>query len=104
MKVRVGGARHLDGISTWPRNSRRLGIAFFLLLVLIGSASAQTPSPTAPKSEFIAPGVEHIQMTRGYKSDKDTAGPRFINILRIDLTKARLRMVHALDEEVGLET
>jgi exopolysaccharide biosynthesis protein len=56
------------------------------------------------KSEFIAPGIEHIQITRGYKSEKEATGPWFINLLRIDLTKARLRMVHAMDEAVGLET
>ena len=63
-----------------------------------------TQSTPAPKSEFIAPGIEHRQITRGYKSDKETTGPWFINILRIDLRKARLRMVHAMDEAVGLET
>jgi exopolysaccharide biosynthesis protein len=31
-------------------------------------------------------------------------GPWFINMLRIDLSKARLRLVHAMDEAVGLET
>jgi exopolysaccharide biosynthesis protein len=56
------------------------------------------------KSEFIASGVEHIQITRGYKSEKDATGPWFINMLRIDLSQARLRLVHALDEAVGLET
>lgn len=60
--------------------------------------------PAGSKSEFIAPGIEHIQLTRGSKSDKEMTGPWFINMLRIDLTKARLRMVHAMDEQVGLET
>src|SRR6266705_6266570 len=61
-------------------------------------------STASLKSEVIAPGIEHIQITRGYKSEKDATGPWFINILRIDLTRARLRMVHAMDEAVGLET
>lgn len=43
-------------------------------------------------------------MTRGEKSEKENTGPWFINILRIDLAKARLRMVHAMDEAIGLET
>ena len=74
------------------------------------SAFAQEQRPTSseqastPKSEFIAPGIEHIQITRGAKSDKEATGPWFINMLRIDLSKARLRMVHAMDEAVGLET
>src|SRR5712692_4724062 len=49
------------------------------------------------KSEVIAPGIEHIQITRGYKSEKEATGPWFINMLRIHLTKAQLRMVHAMD-------
>jgi exopolysaccharide biosynthesis protein len=56
------------------------------------------------KSEVIAPGVEHLQIVRGYKSEKDATGPWFINMLRIDLDRARLRLIHALDEAVGLET
>ena len=66
--------------------------------------SGQRYHPELPTSEVIAPGIEHIQITRGYKSDKEATGPWFINMLRIDLTKARLRMVHAMDEAVGLET
>ena len=74
--------------------------------------ASQGPAPTSLsgqaaaglKSEFIAPGIEHIQITRGYKSEKEATGPWFINLLRIDLTKAQLRMVHAMDEAVGLET
>jgi exopolysaccharide biosynthesis protein len=80
------------------------------LIAFALSAFAQQPpanfsnQTSAPKSEFIAPGIEHLQITRGYKSDKEATGPWFINLLRIDLTKARLRMVHAMDEAVGLET
>jgi len=67
--------------------------------------STQSGKPTDQlKSEVIAPGVEHLQITRGSKSDNVATGPWFINMLRIDLTKARLRMVHAMDEAVGLET
>jgi exopolysaccharide biosynthesis protein len=56
------------------------------------------------RSEVIAPGIEHVQITRGYTSEKEATGPWFINLLRIDLSRARLRMVHAMDEAVGLET
>lgn len=85
-------------------------VIFTLLLAAGISPHAQEPSaqsgkPTDQlKSEFIAPGIEHIQVTRGYKSEKEATGPWFINMLRLDLTKARLRMVHAMDEAVGLET
>ena len=83
-------------------------LLFFSLVVgLPTPAQESTSSQTQTsglKSEFIAPGIEHLQITRGYKSEKEATGPWFINMLRIDLTRARLRMVHALDEAVGLET
>jgi exopolysaccharide biosynthesis protein len=43
-------------------------------------------------------------MTRGQKSETDSTGPWLINLLRVDLSKADLRTVRALDEGVGLET
>jgi exopolysaccharide biosynthesis protein len=84
-------------------------ICSFLLAAAI-SLQAQEPSTQSSKSsdqlksEVVAPGVEYLHTIRGYKSEKDATGPWFINMLRIDLTKARLRMVHAMDEAVGLET
>lgn len=83
-------------------------LLFFSLVVgLPTPAQEPTPSQTQSsglKSEFIAPGIEHLQITRGYKSEKEAIGPWFINMLRIDLNRARLQMVHAMDEAVGLET
>src|SRR5260221_4967540 len=84
-------------------------IIFSLLVAAPTSPRAQEPStkstkPSELRSEVIAPGVEHLQLVRGFKSDKEGTGPWFINMLRIDLTRARLRLVHALDEAVGLET
>src|SRR5882762_8916334 len=67
-------------------------------------STTQTLTAGAQKSEVIAPGVEHTQITRGFKSEKESTGPWLINMLRIDLSKARLRLVHAMDEAVGLET
>lgn len=78
--------------------------SIFLLALVVGFNARGQTTESPPKSEFIAPGIEHLQITRGYKSDKEATGPWFINMLRIDLTKARLRMVHAMDEAVGLET
>lgn len=67
--------------------------------------ATQTVQPSSGlKTEVIAPGIEHLQIVRGYKSEKEATGPWFINMLRIDLGQARLRMVHAMDEAVGLET
>ena len=101
---------HLRG-SCWPVRwplCRVILFAFFLIVAVPNQA--QEPSKQASrqstglKSEFIAPGIEHIQITRGYRSEKETTGPWFINMLRIDLSRARLRLVHAMDEAVGLET
>jgi exopolysaccharide biosynthesis protein len=83
---------------------RRFLIALIGLVCFAVAISPAQTLTTDKTSEFIAPGIEHIQITRGYGSDRETTGPWFINVLRIDLTKARLRMVHAMDEAVGLET
>jgi exopolysaccharide biosynthesis protein len=91
------------------RGSICLAIVFTLLILTV-PGRAQVPTPPAvisagpQKSEIIAPGIEHTQVTRGYKSEKEATGPWFINTLRIDLTKARLQLVHGMDEAVGLET
>src|SRR5260370_10114506 len=100
-------SRPLRKCSTFGRSVGRSHLISLLVSVCLAATitSSQTTNTTStPKSEVIAPGIEHIQTTRGYKSEKDATGPWFINLLRIDLTKARLRMVHAMDEAVGLET
>ena len=84
---------------------RRDSLISLLACVCLATTIAKSQTKTAStKSEFIAPGIEHIQITRGYKSEKEATGPWFINMLRIDLARAQLRMVHAMDEAVGLET
>jgi len=87
-----------------PRNFLIIILACSCLAVAIPASGRAINPADAVKSEVIAPGIEHLQITRGYKSDKEASGPWFINMLRIDLTKARLRLVHAMDEAVGLET
>ena len=102
--VRIVGPRSTNWVGV-PSQRQLMTLVFLSLLpATIISASAQTQTTLPPKSEFIAPGIEHIQITRGFKSDKEVTGPWFINMLSIDLSKARLRMVHAMDEQVGLET
>ena len=95
------------------RSARNHVLRSCLLIGLFAGTSFDAAIPTATqtltgtanqKSEFIAPGVEHIQITRGYKSEKEATGPWFINMLRIDLSRARLQLVHGMDEAVGLET
>ena len=70
-------------------------VIFTLLLAAAISLHAQQPSTQSSKptdqlkSEVIAPGVEHLQIIRGYKSEKEATGPWFINMLRIDLSAER---------------
>ncbi len=82
----------------------RACVIIILVCIAVFEISGQRYHSVLPTSEFLTPGTEHIQITRGSKSEKEATGPWFINLLRIDLTKARLRMVHAMDEAVGLET
>lgn len=101
-----------DRLGTFRSIRRALcqAITFTLLLAAAISLHAQEPSTRSSKptdqlkSEVIAPGVEHLQIIRGYKSDKEATGPWFINMLRIDLGRAHLKTIHAMDEAVGLET
>ena len=72
---------------------------------LAQTAAAPAAQPGQPgEFQTVAPGIEHLQIVRGSKSDSGASGPWLINLLRLDLTKAKLRWVHALDEAVGLET
>src|SRR6266550_1303546 len=86
------------------RCSYLVNLLAYVCLAATVTFSQASNTTLGQKSEIVAPGIEHLQMTRGYKSVKEATGPWFINILRIDLTRARLRMVHAMDEAVGLET
>jgi exopolysaccharide biosynthesis protein len=52
----------------------------------------------------VSPGIEHGQISSGHASKDELTGPWFINVLRIDLSRATLKLVRALDEGVGLET
>src|SRR5260221_102099 len=78
-------------------------LAYISFNAAIPSAS-QTLTPNGQKPEVLAPGIEHIQIIRGYKSEKEATGPWFINMVRMDLSRASLRLVHGMDEAVGLET
>ncbi len=70
----------------------RFAISLFLTgLLLVFSISAQ-------EFKTIRPGIEYSEMTR--EIDKL---PVRINLLRLDLTKVRLDVVHARDAAIGLE-
>ncbi len=76
----------------------------------------QSPSPVAQgqtsdlqfteslKFQEIEPGIEYGQTTSGHVSNDEQTGPWFINVLWIDPKRAELKVVHALDEGLGLET
>ena len=91
------------------------GLACLLLICSIsggwqrapGIAQGQTSGfrfTESLKFQEIEPGIEYGQTTRGQATKDERTGPWFINVLRIDLALATLKIVHALDEGVGLET
>ena len=106
-------------LSSTVQNNRRsvfgtvLGLTLSLV-ALLAIASQPVARPTSAQAaaapdaagtfQTVAPGIEHLQLVRGHKSDSEATGPWVINLLRIDLSKANLRLVHAMDEAVGLET
>ena len=73
-------------------------------LTAYGQTSASIHFTEALRFQEVAPGIEYGQTTSGHVSSDNSTGPWLINALRIDLHRARLRIVHALDEGVGLET
>lgn len=65
----------------------------FVLLVLISSINLFSQD-----FKEIADGIEYAEMMRGTEKE-----PIRMNLLRLDLTKVRLDVVHALDAAIGLE-
>lgn len=89
----------------------------WLLLILFSAASvwwsSQPAGGQAPTSRRftasltfreVSPGIEHGQVSSGIATRDEQTGPWFINALRVDLKRTELKIVHALDEGVGLET
>jgi len=81
-----------------------------VVLLALTASSFKTPSRgqhrllIQPQFQTIASGVEYLQLVRHQAAKEKGDGPWFINVLRIDLRRAELQVVHALDEGVGLET
>jgi hypothetical protein len=69
-----------------------------------GQKSSHIRFTESLKLQEIEPGIEYGQTTSGKDSKDELTGPWLINVLRIDLRHARLKVVHALDEGVGVET
>ena len=88
-------------------------VAILVLVALSGFPGVRFPETGAtfhqsgnqnPQFEQIASGIEHLQFTRGHKSEQPTTGPWLINLLRVDPDLAQLEFARALDAGVGLET
>ncbi len=99
--------RHSFGVAM-PRQLA-LCLAFLSLLgasLTTRSYSAGLSSQQPGNQEFrtAGRGIEHLRITRGHKSENEATGPWLINLLRVDLKQVDLRIAHALDEGVGLET
>jgi exopolysaccharide biosynthesis protein len=78
---------------------KRIRIAVLLLLLI-----TMPQAMLAQDFQTVRQGVEHLRMTRGNKSADEATGPLVINFLKIDLNAVELRIVHAMDSAVGLET
>jgi len=74
--------------------------ALSLLLALVLSLAAATAQPAAVVWKGVAPGIEHAQFVR----QAPDGGNWNVNVLRLDIDKVRLDIVHAKDAAVGLET
>jgi exopolysaccharide biosynthesis protein len=75
------------------QNARRVAVSCVVSLLSLTSIIGARQN--AIEWRTVAPGVEHAHITR--------EGPLNINLLRVDLAQARLDVVHARDEAVGLE-
>jgi exopolysaccharide biosynthesis protein len=72
--------------------TKRFSFFLCVLSALCGSLSAQD-------YKTVADGVEYAEMTRTIAGQ-----PVRMNLLRLDLTKTRLDVVHAMDAAIGTET
>lgn len=104
----------INNNSATRRVSKRIPSLLLIGLVLAGwqsqprTARGQTSAnlrfTQALKLQEIEPGIEYGQTASGHTTKDELTGPWLINVLRIDLRRTRLKVVHALDEGVGLET
>lgn len=83
-----------------------LAVSTLLIAGLPRSACLAGGLTQSATREFkpVGAGVEHLRVVLGHKSETESNGPWEINLLRVDLKQVDLRIVHALDEGVGLET
>jgi exopolysaccharide biosynthesis protein len=101
-------------IHSLQRTSR---VRIWLLLIVLSTSGAWQSSVSIARGQStgvrftqslkfqeINPGVEYGQTVSGEASKDELTGPWLINVIRVDLTRAKLKVVHAMDEGVGLET
>ena len=68
------------------------------------SRGFESQQPGGHEFRAVGSGIEHLRITRGQKTENEATGPWLINLLRVDPKQLHLRIAHALDEGVGLET
>jgi len=105
----VGKQLHRHSFEVAMPRQLALCLAFLSLLgasLTPRSYSAGLTSPQLGNQELptVGRGIEHLRLTRGHKSENEATGPWLINLLTVDLKQLDLRIAHALDEGVGLET
>lgn len=81
-----------------PCTRLRMSLACCTLLLLVAAATAIAQAGVV-KWRTVRPGIEHAHFTR-----EAPGGAWNINALRVDMMQARLDVVRARDEAIGLET
>ena len=95
-KSQVVGCVLLLGLVLVTPGSWRIPVAY--------SQAAESHNRVSLEFQEIAPGIEYGQATTGHASKDETSGPWFINALRVDLSRATIKIVRALDAGVGTES
>src|SRR5688572_28659224 len=66
--------------------------------IVHGQPSRSVRFTQSLKFREVEPGIEYGQTTSGHASQDELTGPWFINVIRVDLKRATIKIVHALDE------
>ena len=101
----------MSNFSHSSRTAIPIRLVLCLSLLPLAGAGLTSPSdeinrkqPAITEFQSVGRGIEHLRITRGHKSENEKTGPWQINLLRVDMKQANIRVTHALDEGVGLET
>ena len=77
---------------------------FFLILLSFVSLISRVVNAQTPEFATVQDGIEYAKVVRPSQSAEGKPENVVINLLRLDLIKVRLDVVHALDETLGVET